>query len=1370
MGAFKKRIVAWMSTGRLSEQKQGGNRRLLLFFVLIFLGISILITAFLSSYRERLEVITEAEINEYLAEISSQTTVSMVAQYQRNEVIVREMGRATASRSYESMTPVLRYLEDRILGFGFGSAGLIDDTGLWHTPFGRRLYSTARSDVAKILENPNTEITAVREILGQPHLVIVVGLEPFTIENFEFHAIGVTIPVHQASEALQLSFFNGQGYANILTADGDNVYSSYAEASSGTFNMLEMLAQSGMKKEEIDQIRSNMKSGASGVFRFAHQGDESIVHYAPMNWQNWYLFIVAPSQVLSTKNAEMMSALLQAGIMSGIFWVTALVIILLYLIRKQLKIQMDAQADVQSLRAQEELYKLALAHSRRHVLQLDIKNRTLRAEDDDFFYAEPGTVWNNLPESLFARDMIAEDSKDQIRMLYRDILDGKESGETTIMARGKDGRAVPHRINYTTLFDEEGAPSCAIITYEDISAVRDKELAYKRWRETLDKIPVQKYRLIEHNLSQDVVDNAEGELFDAGHVKYVMHYNQKMEHFVRELVHPEDVRLFAPIMDREQLIQDYEKGKRSLEFEFRLLKKNSESSWVKLSMQLIAYPDTTDIKSYKMYEDIDAAKRMELAMKFGSEQDSLTKAYNRRTLEEKVSGILENSREDERHALILIDVDNLKQINDQYGHAAGDDTLVMITNILRSVFQQDDVIGRLGGDEFVVLMRNVPGDHLVSRRVQQVNATLRTAAKEGVFVSCSMGISQYPKDGSTFAQLYQRADQALYRAKGAGKNDFFFYSSYDTTAHFPEETLDDGLAGKEETFDRCYLFRSEDEWRYRSILESTRTIVIELDIDHHAYTYDVNVARFLAGTYDDRPLEQILTQDRVTDPSTIDRIQAMIRKISVGGNQQIISKDVLLRTKEGDKRWFRMRVIKMDDSNANIKKVLIVLNDSHEEILTMELLRRLADYDDLTDVYNKAAFIRLTEERVREAEPGAYALIGLDVDRFKNVNELFGFGGGNRLLRHIARILAEEAGEEGITARLTADHFVMLVPNDSQRIKKALIPDCLRKIEEYRPKLDVVVNFGVYVIEDRDMDVITMIDRAQAAKKGVKGGYLNRYAYYDNQLRKKEQRERDIVGRMRQALENEEFLVYLQPQYRHPSGKLVGAEALTRWNHPTRGLILPREFIPLFEENGFISELDRYVWQKVCILLRSWKEKALPIVPVSVNFSRVDLFDPQLLKTLEATMNAEGVRASMLGIEITESAFVEDSSHMSEVLRKFRNAGFTVYMDDFGTGYSSLNILKDIPVDVLKLDMRFLTLNRKNATKAHSILKSVIQMSSDLSVTTVAEGVENRKQADDLEKMGCNVVQGDLYSMPISADAYEELLKKLKKTKRKGKV
>ncbi len=1366
MREYLQRITEWMSIDRFSGKQSSASRRLLAFFVMLLMILSFLVTAFLTSYRDRLEKITEAEINKYLAEISSQTAESMVAQYQRNEVIVREMGRATASRNYESMGPVMQYLEARIRGFGFGSAGLIDSSGLWHTPYGRRFFTHLEPDLSAALAEPEVASTTVREIFGQPHLVIVVGLEPFVIEGFEISAIGVIIPVKQASQALRLSFFSGEGYANIISSDGSNVYSSYARAGSGDFNLLLMLEQSGMDVTRIDEIRNNMRNGGSGVFRFRYQDQDNIAHYAPMDWQDWYLFIVAPSHVLDTKNAQLMDGLLGTGILVGIFWVGASLFLLMILIRRQIRIRQGAQKDVQALRAQEELYKLALAHIRRHVLHLDIKNQSMRAEDDDFYYAQAGTVWKDLPESLLENDIIAPDSKDQIRELYQAILSGSESGEVIVMAQSSDGRYAPHQVSYTTLFDENGEPAYAIITYEDVSAVREKELAYKRWRDMLDKIPVRQYRLIEHNLSRDTVDNAEGELFDAGHVKYVTHYNQKMAHFVRELVHPEDAELFASIMDREKLIRDYHNGKRSLEFEFRLLEKDKEPRWVKLSMQLIEYPDTTDIKSYKMYEDIDASKRSELAMKFNSEQDSLTRVYNRRTFESMVEQVLERSREDGMHALVLLDVDNLKKINDRYGHAVGDNTLIMIANILRSVFQQDDVIGRLGGDEFIVLMRDVPGDHLVSRRVQQVNATLRAAARDGFSASCSMGIALYPKDGTTFSQLYRGADDALYQAKSAGKDDFFFYSSHDVPAEQAKGDPEEETVDTVETFDRCYLFRSEDEWRYRSILESTRTIVIEFDIDQYRYDYDINVSRFLAGTYDDRPLGRVFLNDRVTDPATVERMQEMIQRIAAGSEQKIAGTDVLLRTRDGAKRWFRMRIIKMDDVHLRTRKVLIVLNDAHEEILTMELLRRLADYDDLTDIYNKTAFIRLADAKIRTSETGSWAMIAMDVDRFKNVNELFGFDGGNRYLRHLAKVLTETAGQEAIAARLTADQFVILLPNDNHEIRKVFIPEFLRRAGEYQPKMDVVINFGIYAVEDREMDVVAMIDKAQAAKKGIKGGYLNRYAYYDKHLRKKEQRERDIVNRMRQALADEEFLVYYQPQYRHPSGRLAGAEALVRWKHPVRGIIPPREFIPLFEENGFISELDRYVWQKVCGHLRSWIDQGLPIVPVSVNFSRIDLFDPEFRDTLETIMGDQGVQPSMLGIEITESAFVEDSGHMSEVLRKLREAGFTLYMDDFGTGYSSLNILKDIPVDVLKLDMRFLSLNQNNSAKAYSILKSVIQMSSSLSVTTIAEGVEIRRQADDLEEMGCSVVQGYLYSPPVPAAEYEEMLRDAKETGR----
>jgi len=308
--------------------------------------------------------------------------------------------------------------------------------------------------------------------------------------------------------------------------------------------------------------------------------------------------------------------------------------------------------------------------------------------------------------------------------------------------------------------------------------------------------------------------------------------------------------------------------------------------------------------------------------------------------------------------------------------------------------------------------------------------------------------------------------------------------------------------------------------------------------------------------------------------------------------------------------------------------------------------------------------------------------------------------------------------------------------------------------------MDVVANFGIYVVQDIDEDVIVMIDRAQAAKNVVKGGYTDRYALYDDRLRHREQKEKEVVSRMHRALANDEFRVFFQPWYHHVTGELVGAEALTRWEHPTRGLLLPREFIPLFEENGFISELDRYVWRQVCAMQRSWSEQGKLTVPISVNISKVDLFDPKFKERLLKVIREESVCPAMLGIEVTESTFSDDFEHVNDVLRTVSNEGLSLYLDDFGTGYSSLNMLKDVPVDVLKLDMRFLSTTQKNSEKARSIVRSILEMCNDIGVKTVAEGVESVEQADELVTMGCHIVQGFLYSPALPVTEFEKLLRR----------
>ena len=305
-----------------------------------------------------------------------------------------------------------------------------------------------------------------------------------------------------------------------------------------------------------------------------------------------------------------------------------------------------------------------------------------------------------------------------------------------------------------------------------------------------------------------------------------------------------------------------------------------------------------------------------------------------------------------------------------------------------------------------------------------------------------------------------------------------------------------------------------------------------------------------------------------------------------------------------------------------------------------------------------------------------------------------------------------------------------------------------------RQKIDyqIQLSYGIYPINDIDTPVNHMCDRAVMAMRTVKGNTVHRYAFYDDKLRQAMLEEDAVLAEMNSALEQGQFVPYLQPIFSIDSDQPVSVEMLVRWNHPEKGFIPPNQFIPLFERNGFITKLDFYIWEKACELLSRWKADNY-LLPISVNISRIDLYSTRLCEHLLALVNKYGVEPSMLRLEITESAYCKDPEELVAAINRLRSMGFVILMDDFGSGYSSLNVLMDMPVDMLKLDMRFLSRLSTNP-RAASILTSVVCMAKWLKMPIVAEGVETPEQLAFLRSIGCDHVQGYLLAKPSDLDVY----------------
>ena len=388
----------------------------------------------------------------------------------------------------------------------------------------------------------------------------------------------------------------------------------------------------------------------------------------------------------------------------------------------------------------------------------------------------------------------------------------------------------------------------------------------------------------------------------------------------------------------------------------------------------------------------------------------------------------------------------------------------------------------------------------------------------------------------------------------------------------------------------------------------------------------------------------------------------------------------------------------------------------------------------------------------------SFLLVYGDIDRFKVYNDLFGAPAGDRLLADIGAMIRDLMPAGAAAARLRADHFVCCCSRssfDPDRMLAAL--DAW--FASYREDFTFFVRLGIFPIDDPSLDVNLMCDRALLALRSAKSGYVgSKYVFYDEKLRSSVLKEQELAGEMIAALEGGQFVPYFQPQYRYATGRMIGAEVLARWNHPAKGLLGPTEFIPVFERNGLVATFDYYMWEQACRCLRMWIDgRGIEGAPrLSVNLSRADIYRSDLCTYLEGLIERYVVPAELLHLEITECAYMEAPEQLIGAVTKLRAAGFVVEMDDFGSGYSSLNTLKDVPVDVLKLDMGFL--GATASSRGGLILASVVRMARWLDLPLIAEGVETKQQAAYLASVGCDYMQGYLFSKPVDRETFEKLL------------
>lgn len=438
--------------------------------------------------------------------------------------------------------------------------------------------------------------------------------------------------------------------------------------------------------------------------------------------------------------------------------------------------------------------------------------------------------------------------------------------------------------------------------------------------------------------------------------------------------------------------------------------------------------------------------------------------------------------------------------------------------------------------------------------------------------------------------------------------------------------------------------------------------------------------------------------------------------------------------------------------------VLYIYITYHRNSKQME---KLLFEDSLTNGDNFNRFKHHVEALLEE-EHGVMALVEFDIQDFKMFNKLYGYTAGDELLREISRIGTMYCEDKEYCARMSDDRFVILwQENDENRIRRrinTLYTTLMKSFERNNGHTKFQLCFGVYLLREEDNDLMKCLDLAIYAKNHIKQDHERYISFYDNAMYDQIIRERKMEERMEFALDHGEFLVYLQPKVDVRDESVTAAEALVRWNDPHHGMISPGEFIPLFEKNGFLEKLDMYVFETVCKTLSSWHKKGKKLISISVNISKSYMFSEGFAQRMKTIVDQYDLPEGMIELEITESVIFENSKELIAIIKELKFYGFRISMDDFGSGYSSLNMLKEVPIDIIKLDQVFFRNSEDSQARARLIVEGILQMIELLHIDAVAEGIETKEESEFLKRVHCPIAQGFYFYRPMPIAEVEKIL------------
>lgn len=886
--------------------------------------------------------------------------------------------------------------------------------------------------------------------------------------------------------------------------------------------------------------------------------------------------------------------------------------------------------------------------------------------------------------------------------------------------------------------------------------------------------------------------------------KTVTDYMDYIDHKSR--IHPED---------REKIKQLYREAKDE-SIEIREIENDGTVKRTIVELTKMFDETTGKLILVGSSRDITEQKEVEKRLKEEARKDSLTGLYNQAYAKKLINQYLNNKKPFDCCGLIVLDVDYFKSVNDRYGHLFGDEVIIVLANLLKEIFDgESSVVMRAGGDEFVVFVQDTSNIELVRKNVDLMKAVRELKFDKDDFkITCSAGVCYLPENtsGYTYDQLFENADIALYKAKERGRNRYVYC---DSLQHFSflrskeeesEDVIDaryfqnDIVATAFEIFEKTNNFDEAIQMLLKVIgvrLGLDRIMVIQTDIKNQEVHSDYqwtrkgipkvleSAARFnkedfltLFNDYDDNGI-LVLHHDNMKDYSEDAKklfMQGDAKTVVYGsmyceGRYTGAISYVVCNEK---RNW-------SDEMLKQLSEVTKIISAHAEKNQIMNHIYQGAvtrmEHDTLTGLISFGRFHEEVERVILANKDQNYLMMYTDFDNFKLFNYKYGYSIGDQLLKDFcASVISKAENKHSLYfTRIVSDQFLMFrsvsyekddydkIIEETQKINQEFM---LEQKERF-PKSNVILRTGIYYVTPECMSASFAIDAANYARQRVKIDGKCSVRFYDDEMQRQRVLENQIVNEMKEAMETKQFKVYFQPQYSIKDHEIVGAEALIRWERENGEVVSPNAFIPVYENNGKIIELDFYVFETVVKFIARKKQEGKQQVPISINVSSLHATDPQTINTYMNILKKYDVDPKMVEIELTETAVVSEYESVRELFDEFQLHGIKTAMDDFGSGYSILNTIVDIPVDVIKIDRGFI-ISCLESDRGIYFFKHLIDMIRNLGYELICEGVETDEQIEVLKQIGCDVIQGYWYSRPLTMEDYELLLETEKISNRGG--